>query len=160
MPTSHPLQRARTLAALVVLSAPPGVVSQSPDHETLRRLKTVEWPQAYRTQNVRLLDRILADDFRVVRSDGSWSSKQEELASLRTNRPTYDSLVFRITRLDVYPNGTAIIAGTGLVHSTSAGQPRLMEYQSTNVLLRQADGVWRAVASHTSGNRNRPPPEE
>ncbi len=34
------------------------IESQQGDAETLRRIKTVEWPKAYREQDVKLLDRI------------------------------------------------------------------------------------------------------
>ncbi len=150
---SRSLARTIGVAALVLVSAP--LASQTPDHDALRRLKTVDWPRAYLTQDVRLLDRILADDFRMIRSDGGWSSKQEELDWVRQHRPAYDSLVFHITRLDVYPNGSAIVAGTGVIYSTSTDTTRVSEYRSTNVLQKQVDGSWRAVASHTSGNRER-----
>lgn len=126
--------------------------AQTSDHDTLRRLKEVDWPRAYRDQDPVLLDRILADDFRRIGSDGEWSSKADELEYVRTHKPAYDSLVFHIQRLDVYPNGLAIVAGTGIVHSTRHGRPQILEYQSTNVLVKHG-GRWRAVASHTSGDR-------
>ncbi len=136
----------------VALLFPAALPAQSPDHDVLRRLKQVEWPRAYREQDTAALNRILADDFRRIGSDGEWSTKAEELEYIRTTKPSYDSLVFRVDRLDVYPNGTAIVAGTGMVYSRGAEGPRVMEYRSTNVLLKQG-GRWRAVASHTSGDR-------
>ena len=135
------------------LLAPAVGGAQPSDAETLRHLKTVEWPRAYRTQDVGLLDRILADDFRVIRADGSWSSKQDELAWVRQNRPAYDSLVFSIARLDIYENGTAVVAGTGYVYSSDAAGPTVTVYESSNVLAKDRSGRWRAVASHTSGHR-------
>jgi ketosteroid isomerase-like protein len=140
------------LLALSVLSTAPAA-AQSPDHDALRRLKTVDWPRAYQTQDIALLDRILADDFQVVRADGEWSTKQQELQWLRSRRVAYDSLVFHIRRLDIHGNGTAVVAGTGLVYSREQGRLHVTEYQSTNILLKQADGRWRAIASHTSGNK-------
>lgn len=144
--------RARVLIIALAL-LPAAAAAQSSDAETLRRLKTVDWPRAYQTQDLALLDRILADDFYVVRADGSWSSKRDELEWLRDNRPSYDSLIFNITRLDIYANGTAIVAGTGQVHSRVGARSSITAYESTNVLTRDASGQWRAVASHTSGSR-------
>lgn len=143
---------ARALCAAVAM-LPAAAGAQLSDADALRRLKTVDWPRAYQTQDLALLDRILADDFYVVRGDGSWSSKRDELEWLRHNAPSYDSLVFNITRLDIYPNGTAIVAGTGHVHSRVDARPSISAYESTNVLTRDASGQWRAVASHTSGSR-------
>ena len=37
------------------------------DRETLTYLKEVEWPKAYREQDTVLLDRILNDDFEIIR---------------------------------------------------------------------------------------------
>lgn len=145
-------------AGLALALLPAVAVAQTADHDALRRLKTVEWPRAYQTQDLALLDRILADDFRMIRSDGGWSSKREELEWLRNNRPSYDSLVFHVTRLDVHANGTAVVAGTGVVYDEADGRLSVTEYQSTNILLKQPNGAWRAIASHTSGNRARPAP--
>jgi hypothetical protein len=39
----------------------------------------VEWPRAYREQDVALLDRILADEFQMIDADGNWSTKAEEI---------------------------------------------------------------------------------
>ena len=153
-----PLNLRTCLRSVCFALLPVSTVAQTPDHDALRRLKTVDWPRAYQTQDVALLDRILADDFRMIRSDGGWSSKREELEWLRSNRPSYDSLVFHVTRLDVHTNGTAVVAGTGVVYDHEGGRLSVTEYQSTNILLKQPDGSWRAIASHTSGNRARPAP--
>jgi hypothetical protein len=91
--------------ALAFAVAPLAGGAQSADHDALRRLKTVDWPRAYWTQDVALLDRILADDFRVIQGDGSWSTKREELAWVRNNGPSADSMVFVIKRLDVERHG-------------------------------------------------------
>ena len=143
---------ASVYALLIGLLPLAALAAQSPDHDALRHLKEVEWPRAYREQDPVSLNRILADDFRRVGSDGAWSSKADELEYVRTHKPTYDSLVFRIRRLDVYPNGLAIVAGTGMIFSTVGGEHEVARYESTNVLIKQ-DGQWRAVASHTSGDR-------
>ena len=47
------------LLAVLCLSLPASVLAD--DYDELRHIKTVLWPQAYRTQDVELLDRILAD---------------------------------------------------------------------------------------------------
>ena len=142
-----------TLASLVLLLgtlAPEVARAQTDDEQALRYLKEVAWPRAYKEQDVALLDRILADEFQMVDAEGVWSTKAEELDYIRHNRPGYDSLRFVITRLDVFENGTAIVAGTGIVRGQNAEGPYLFEYQSTNVLIKR-DGRWQAIASHVSG---------
>ncbi len=122
------------------------------DKEFLRHLKQIEWPRAYREQNVELLDRILAPEFERIGFDGERSSKQEELERVRTTRPSYDSFTFDITRLDVFPNGTAVISGIGTVKGRDAEGAYTMTYSSSNVLVKR-DGQWRAISSHVSGRK-------
>lgn len=126
--------------------------AEGSDEATLRYLKEVEWPRAYRDQDDALLDRILAPEFRLIGADGRWSDKAGELERVRTTRPGYDSLRFEITRLDVFENGTAIVAGTGHVAGTNEDGEYAFRYESSNVLIRR-DGRWQAVASHVSGIR-------
>ena len=51
--------------------------------DTLRHVKTVLWNQAYRTQDVELLDRLLHDGFQMIDADGNRTTKQDELAYIR-----------------------------------------------------------------------------
>lgn len=125
------------------------------DEKSLRELKQVLWPQAYREQDVALLDRILADNFRMIDGDGNWSSKAEELKWIAANKPGYDSLSFAIERLEIFGGDTAIVAGTGTIRGRNQNGPYLGEYRSTNILIKQ-NGVWRAVASHVSGYKEKP----
>ena len=126
-----------------------GAEEQS-DEATLREIKEVLWPRAYAQQDVALLDSLLADEFQMVDADGNWSTKADELEWISSNPPSYDSLVFEIIRLDIFENGSAIVAGKGIVSGTDEQGPYTLEYQSTNVLIKR-DGTWRAIASHVSG---------
>jgi len=120
------------------------------DEATLRHLKEALWPKAYAEQDVALLDSILADEFRLIDADGNWFTKCDELDYIRNNPPGYDSLDFRIKRLEVFENGTAIVAGEGTVRGSDAAGSYVSTYQSTNVLIKR-DGRWRAISSHVSG---------
>ena len=124
------------------------------DEEVLREIKEVLWPQAYATQDVDLLDSILAEEFKMVDAEGNWSTKAAELEWVRANAPSYYSLEYTITRLDIFENGTAVVAGTGVIVGSAEDGPYVVEYQSTNVLIKR-DGEWKAVASHVSGVKNR-----
>ena len=121
------------------------------DEAALRELKQVLWPRAYFKQDTKLLDRILADDFQSVDGDGNWSTKAEELDWISKNKPAYDAFEFRIRRLDIFGDDTAIVAGTGTIRGKDDKGPYVVEYQSSNVFVKH-DGAWRAVASHVSGS--------
>ena len=139
-------------AALLLLLVVPMTVAggERTDEEILREIKEVLWPRAYATQDVELLDVLLAEEFRLIDADGNWSTKADELAWLRGNAPSYESLVFQIKRLDVFENGSAVVAGQGVIRGGDEDGPYVLHYQSTNVLIKR-EGTWRAVASHVSG---------
>ena len=132
----------KTIISALCLLLP--VIAQADDYETLRHFKTVLWSQAYRTQDVELLDRLLHDSFEMFDGDGNRSTKAEELESIRVNRWDPGSFEYRIERLQIYQDAFAVIAGTGIAENYS--------YKSSNFLVKE-DGVWRAIASHVSGRK-------
>lgn len=138
------------VCAAVAMTVP---VLAADDEATLRHLKEVLWPKAYAEQDVALLESILAEEFQMVDADGIWSTRADEIEWVRNNAPSYESLVFEVKRLDVFENGTAIVAGEGTVKGRGENGPTVTKYQSTNVLIKR-DGRWRAIASHVSGIRD------
>ena len=136
------------VASIILLTVSGLVFAQKSDEETLRYLKEVEWAKAYREQDTKLLDRILADEFRMIDADGNWSSKKDEMDYISKNKPNYDSFRFEIKRLEIFENGTAVVAGTG--HITGKNNEYKIVYQSSNILIKR-NGIWKAIASHVSG---------
>ena len=135
-------------AAIATAQASPPEMTQ--DQAALRELKEVLWPKTYREQDTKLLDQILADEFHVIDGAGKWFTKADELAWVEKNKPAYDSLVYKIRRLDIFENGTAIVAGAGTIRGSDKDGAYIAEYQSTNILIKR-NGEWKAVASHVSG---------
>ncbi len=125
--------------------SPPDAVEAS---NSLRYLKVVQWPKAYREQDTVLLDNILDDSFQMVDAAGNWSDKTGELEWIKQHAMSHDSFRYEIKRLDVLENGTAVVAGTG--HIINDGQESL--YESTNILIWRG-GQWKAISSHVSGIR-------
>ena len=120
-------------------------VSIADDYDVLRNLKTVLWPQAYRTQDVDLLDELLHDSFEMFDGEGNRSTKKEQLDFISKNQWDPGSYEYRIERLQIYQGTFAVIAGTGIAETYT--------YKSSNFLIKE-DGVWRAIASHVSGRRS------
>ena len=142
------ITRSGHLVLAIVASLALVATASADDEATLRHFKTVLWPTAYRTQDVELLDRLLHDSFEMISADGERSTKQDELEYIRNNAWDPASFEYRIERLDIYEGSTAIIAGTGITDTYS--------YRSSNVLIKE-NGEWRAIASHVSGFRQKPP---
>lgn len=122
------------------------------DTASLRELKEVLWPKAYREQDAALLARILADEFESIDAEGSRSTKAEELDYVRKNKPSYDSFRFVIRRLEIFENRTAVVSGTGYIETKAKDGKKgsRTEYQSSNVLI-EREGRWQAISSHVSG---------
>ena len=116
------------------------------DLKSLRYLKEVEWPKAYREQDTLLLDRILGEDFKMIEAGGTWSDKAGELAWIKENASAPDSFFYDIKRLEALENGTVLICGTGHIFNDTTHTI----YQSSNILIKRGD-YWKAVASHVSG---------
>ncbi|MBT8235484.1 MAG: DUF4440 domain-containing protein [Bacteroidia bacterium] len=121
-------------------------MDHSSDMDSLRYLKEVEWPNAYREQDTMLLDRILGDDFQMVTADGEWSNKALQMERIKAAPMDHDHFIYEIKRLEILENGTAIIAGTGHIINDSTET----NYQSSNILIKR-EGIWKAVLSHVSG---------
>src|SRR4030095_16383165 len=121
---------------------------QSVDEQILRQIKEVEWPKAYREQDTTLLDKILADEFKMIGSDGEYSTKREQIQYIKTHKPDYISFKFNIKRLEIFENGTAIVSGTGTVHRKDDKGEYDLIYQSSNVLIKR-NNEWKAISSHT-----------
>ncbi len=117
-------------------------MTTSSDEGVLRHFKTVLWPQAYRTGDVDLLDRMLHDSFQMIDADGNRSTKRDELEYIRDNEWDPGEFEYQIERLEIYEDRFAIVAGRGVATEYT--------YRSSNVLIKE-DKKWRAVASHVSG---------
>ncbi len=133
--------------AFVLMLLP--ATSLADDYEVLRNFKTVLWPQAYRTQDVELLDRLLHDSFEMIDGEGIRSTKDEELEYISQKEWTPGSFEYRIERLQIYQGSFAVIAGTGIAENYT--------YKSSNFLIKE-NGVWRAIASHVSGRQSKGQP--
>ncbi|MDX1476295.1 MAG: nuclear transport factor 2 family protein [Saprospiraceae bacterium] len=137
-------------ALLTVIDLQAQQVKIEPDVATLRHLKEVLWPQAYREQDTSLLDQILAAEFQLIDDQGNVYNKADELAYIQQHKPSYDTFRFEITRLDIFENGTAIVSGIGHITGKDDLGAYVTTYRSSNVLIKRAS-LWKAVASHVSG---------
>jgi hypothetical protein len=92
------------------------MASRNGDESVLRHFKTVLWGQAYRTQDVVLLDRLLHDDFEMIDAEGNRSTKQDELDDVRENAWDPGEFEYRIERpgsRNSYPRPRPRHAGPG-----------------------------------------------
>lgn len=85
------------LACGVVAGTAPAHATQTDSAEAeLREIKEVLWPRAYREGDAALLDRLLADEFRLIDPNGGWSDKASELERVARSRWVNRSFRFEI----------------------------------------------------------------
>jgi hypothetical protein len=147
---------------LILVLSSQAALSQRPDSNTsrgmeddlatLRFLKEVEWPKAYKLQDTILLDRILADEFQMVDSEGGYTRKADQINYVRNHKISYDSFRFEIKRLEIFKGEFAVVTGTGTIAGRDSLGSYKIIYQSSNHLIKR-DKLWRAVSSHTSGQK-------
>ncbi|SNS76123.1 protein of unknown function [Ekhidna lutea] len=126
------------------------VVITADDEATLRNFKTVLWPQAYNEQDTALLNQLLHDKFQMMDDNGDSFTKDDELEYISNYAPTHDEFEYNITRLDLFDNGTAVIAGTGTMKGVDGNEAYITTYKSSNILVK-VQGQWKAINSHVSG---------
>ncbi|KER11122.1 MAG: hypothetical protein HY22_00125 [[Candidatus Thermochlorobacteriaceae] bacterium GBChlB] len=120
------------------------------DEQVLRHLKEVLWPKAYREQDTLLLDELLDDKFQMVEANGDYSDKNLEIAYIKKNKPSYTSFNYKIERLDIFKNGTAVITGTGTIKGQNSNGNYTTTYHSSNNFIK-VKKKWKAINSHVSG---------
>ena len=98
-----------TILLALLLSAP----VCADDEEVLRHFKTVLWPQAYRTGDVKLLDSLLHDSFEMIDADGNRSTKAQELDYVANNAWDPGTFEYRIERLEIFQGAFAVVDGHG-----------------------------------------------
>lgn len=125
------------------------VITES-DKKDLVHLKTVLWPKAYGEQDTALLNQILHEDFRLIDDEGSVFSKQDEMVYVSQYGPSYSFFEFKVERLDLFDNGTALVSGTGIMKGVDDEGTYITTYKSSNTLIKD-NGNWKAVNSHVSG---------
>lgn len=118
--------------------------------EYLTQLKQHIWPAIYKTSDVAGLDDLTHPDFVIVDPLGKTTLKAEELEFLKTYTWPHDEFEYRIQRLNIFENDTAIVAGQGRASGKNEKGDYCFTYVSTNVLIKMS-GKWKAIQSHVSG---------
>lgn len=136
---------AAAVATLVLLMALPAAARQSKDERDLIQLvKDVQ--AAITRQDVKLLDRALAEEFVNVHSTGVMKTKAEWLADLRSGSTKFVNEQPDDFRVRVYGD-------TGVVHyrirgkGQAAGKTQTGLLRVSRVFVRR-DGRWQCVAAH------------
>jgi ketosteroid isomerase-like protein len=151
-------QLPRALAlALALIAASSSAFGQKADNKSAKSggveeaVKQLErdWANAAKSYDVATLNRIVADDWVGTDETGKRTTKAQMIANTNSHKGTLGSFTFDDMTVRVYGN-TAIVTGGDTETSTFDGKDTSGHYFWTDVFVKQKDGSWKAVASHTS----------
>jgi len=104
-----------------------------------------DWAQAGMKNDVAAVDKIVADDWVGIDSDGNAMTKAEAIAEMKSGSMTIQSYEFGPMKVRVFAN-TAVVTGSDTEKSTYKGKDSSGKYVWTDVYVMR-DGRWQAVAS-------------
>ena len=110
------------------------------------------WMDALKGNDVAALERILADDFMIVGSDGSIRSKDQELAPIKSGDIKFESFTVEGVKVHVYGD-TAVVTGVGTYKVTFKGRTASARERFFDVYQKRK-GRWQVIASRqTEGEK-------
>jgi ketosteroid isomerase-like protein len=153
------MQMRRILAAALLASAfsapafgqkvepPQRRMRPAADEERLNQLVR-EWADAAVHGDVQKLDAIQADDFKGA-AEGKGFDKRMLREALRSGTLKVAAWTIEDVKVSVKGNAAVVTGKSTLTNATFMGQDFSGEYEWTDRFVRQRDGAWRAVTSHS-----------
>ena len=109
-----------------------------------------EWLTAYDRQDAGAIQRIFAEDARIIHSDGRTTFKPDELTNVLAALPPEVKAKWRAEEIEVRFYGkTAISSGVAVQEGNYKDQPFARKYRYTNVYVRQKE-KWQLVSAQYS----------
>jgi len=149
---SHRNRLAHSFAVLLVFLAcsPAWALPRHENRAIHREIEALEqqWCQAIVTNNVSEMDRLLADDYIGISSNGTIETKAQELAQRRAGTVRVSKLDLTDTRVRVYGD-TAVVTSLADLIGTNGTTDISGEYRYTRVYNRRL-GDWKIVSFEAS----------
>lgn len=149
---SRPNPIPRAVVALLLLASCHAAWAL-PHHESRAVHKEIEgmeqqWRQALVSNNVNEMDRLLADDYIGITSNGTLETKPEALAQRRAGTVRITRLDLSDTHVRVYGD-TAVVTSQAQVEGTNGASDISGQYRYTRVYNRRL-GQWKIVSFEAS----------
>ena len=107
------------------------------------------WAAAYLQGNTELFDRVWTEGFIFTFPFGQFSTKEQELADIKSGDLAFQSFSTEGTTIKMYGE-TAVMAGRFMMKAQYKGRDISGEYNYTNVLEKQQEHCWQIAASHVA----------
>ena len=107
-----------------------------------------EWVEAHRRLDIAALDRLMAEEYKHIRSDGTVAGKSQDLASYQTGDRYWDSAESDEYDVQVYGH-TAVLIGRWRARGVNAGQRFDYAARFISVYVKR-DGRWQMVVAQST----------
>lgn len=142
---------AGSIIAMVLFAPAPRAADMSPEEREIRKVER-QWLNSYLTRDAAAMDRIEADEFRIVYPDGRVMTKKQELENLKNAAAPQADLEMDTEdeTVRIYGN-TAVVTGNFIQKGRYKAGPRngqtfRIVNRYTDVYVKR-DGSWQVVAS-------------
>jgi len=130
-------------AVLLILNASALVPAQMSGRRMTRNLKAErelkkveeDWANAYLRHDAVMLERILADEFISVGSNGKSHNKAQDIEELKADSATYEYSTPYDLEIRVYGNGAVVLGRTKARRHYDSGRQHVNEYRGTKTLV-------------------------
>jgi ketosteroid isomerase-like protein len=130
----------------------PHNLPHTPKHEIHREIEAMEeqWRQALLTNNIAVIDRLLADDYTAITSNGTIETKAETLSAHKEGRRQFLSLDISDRKIRVYGNTAVVTSRADVTLKNEQQQEITGKFRYTRVYNRNSNGQWKIVSFESS----------
>jgi ketosteroid isomerase-like protein len=156
----HPRWAMVAALALVAGAVPlfAGGLSLAQKHESRHEIDQLEdeWRNATLSDDAKVMDSLLADDYMAITAAGTLQSRDEALANLRSGHLHFTTLTITDRKVRFYGT-TAVVTSLATIEATNPDGPVTGDYRYTHVYVRDAQGAWKIVSFEASHVREAGP---
>jgi uncharacterized protein (TIGR02246 family) len=130
----------------------PHNLPHSPKHEIHREIEALEeeWRQALLTNNIAVIDRLLADDYTAITAYGTIETKAQILSAHREGKRRFLALDISDRKIRVYGNTAVVTSRADVTLKNEQQQSTTGKFRYTRVYNRNSSGQWKIISFESS----------
>jgi ketosteroid isomerase-like protein len=147
----RPMKRFFTIGTVVVLTLAASGLMLGQERNAEKEVRTVlkQVVDAAVKGDVAALDKVLADDFRRIQSDGSELTKTQILEGFKSGNMKFDAFDESDIETRLYGNVAVVISTANIKMRSVDGKVFSGQFRNSRVFVKR-DGNWRVVLFHSS----------